>query len=89
MKEFKKLLIEYKSIIDLGYEISSSKDYTPDAMSYDIQGFIDLYYGDFQYESFEEKKEEIKKYLPQLKEAVKHARKYKKWLTSEYNYTFG
>lgn len=81
MKKFKKLLIEYKTIIDLGYDISSSKDYTPDYMTYDYRGFIDMY----DYES----NKELEKYLPQLKEAVKHARKYKKWLTSEYNYTFG
>jgi len=86
MKEFKKLLIEYKTIIDLGYDISSSKDYTPDYMTYDYRGFI---------ETYEELKEEnnqpyfIDIYMPKLRDAVKHARKYKKWLTSEYNYTFG
>jgi len=89
MKEFKKLLIEYKSIIDLGYEISSSKDYTSDYMTYDYRGFIEVI-EDARNPLFTfDLDDQIKKYLPQLKEAVKHARKYKKWLTSEYNYTFG
>jgi hypothetical protein len=85
MKEFKKLLKEYKRIIDLAYWEGTSTDYTPDNMSYDFEGFLDLY----SYESYEEMKEEIKKHLPQLREAVKHAIKYESWLTSKYNYTFG
>jgi hypothetical protein len=85
MEEFNNLLTEYKTIIDLGYDKGSSRDYTPDAMSYDFEGFMELY----GYESYEEMKEEIKKHLPQLREAVKHARKYESWLISEYNYTFG
>jgi len=84
MKEFKKLLKEYKSIIDLGYGEGSSRDYTPDHMTYDFEGFFDLY----SYESYDEMKEEIENHLPQLREALKHARKYKKWLTSKYDYTF-
>lgn len=80
-KLFAKLLKEYSSIIDLGYSEGSSKDYTPDYMTYDYRGFSDVY----NYES----KEELEKLLPQLKQAVAHARKYKSWLKSSYGYTFG
>jgi hypothetical protein len=80
MKEFKKLLKEYKSIIDLGLEYRDP-NYTPDCMTYDYRGFASVY----DYES----KDVIEKHMPKLREALKHARKYKKWLTSEYDYTFG
>ena len=91
MKEFKKLLIEYKTIIDLAYDKGSSRDYTADYMTYDFRGFIEVIEPtlDDGWEFPSDLDDQIKKYMPQLKEAVKHARKYKKWLTSEYKYTFG
>ncbi len=85
MEEFKKLLIEYRTIIDLGYDKGSSRDYTPDYMTVDYRGFIDTY------EELEEENNQpyfIDIYMPKLREAVNHARKYKKWLTSKYDYTF-
>lgn len=87
MEEFKKLLIEYKMIIDLAYDKGSSRDYTADYMTYDFRGFIEIIEHNVHDVQF--MNDQIKEYMPQLKEAVKHARKYKKWLTSEYNYTFG
>ena len=82
---FLKLIKEYRKIIDLGYDKGPSKDYTPDWMWYDCKGFVEIY-NDYQYQVIGI--DDIVHYLPNLKEAVAHARKYRNYLNSSYNYTF-
>ena len=83
---FLKLIKEYRKIIDLGYDKGTSNNYTPDWMWYDCKGFVDIYNNDDL--GGNDRYDDIKYYLPKLKEAVAHARKYRNYLNSSYNYTF-
>ena len=83
---FLKLIKEYRKIIDLGYDKGTSNNYTPDWMWYDCKGFVEIYNNDDL--GGNDRYDDIKYYLPKLKEAVAHARKYRNYLNSSYNYTF-
>lgn len=86
-REYLRLLRRYKDLIQELYEIDFTvpgkafkSDYTPDYMSYDLEGF---------YEIADEDEED---YLPELRKAVKHAKDYVRWVNSrpaKYGYTFG
>ena len=78
-KKYNTLLNEYDALIESLYEICASKDYTPDYMRYDLNGYAEEITTD----------EEIEKYLPHLIDAVKNAKLYYKALTNDYNYIFG
>lgn len=78
IKKYNSLLTEYDALIESIYELSYSRDYTPDYMRNDFQGYLDDVTDD-----------EIEEYLPHLKEAVKHAELYYKALTNDYKYIFG
>jgi hypothetical protein len=75
-KKYLSLLIRYKKAIDKIYESCSSKDYTPDYMSYDYSGFDHL-------------ETDEKEYFNELKNAVNKAELYVKFLNHNYTYTFG
>jgi len=79
IKKYDSLLDRYSKLIQLIYGVTRSGDYTPDYMTYDFNGYRDEITTD----------EQIKEYLPQLKEAVKNAELYYKALTNDYKYIFG
>ena len=78
-KKYNILLNEYDSLIESLYEICPSKDYTPDYMRCDFNGYATEVTTD----------EEIEDYISYLDEAVKNAELYYKALTNNYKYIFG
>lgn len=78
-RRYNTLLNKYDSLIESLYEICPSKDYTPDYMRYDFNGYATEVTTD----------EEIEEYITYLGEAVKNAELYYKALTNKYNYIFG
>lgn len=78
-KIYNTLLNKYDEIIESLYEICPTKDYTPDYMRCDFNGYATEVTTD----------EEIEQYLPYLIEAVQNAELYYKALTNDYNYIFG
>tara|TARA_R100000781_G_scaffold82839_1_gene50991 strand:+ start:42 stop:320 length:279 start_codon:yes stop_codon:yes gene_type:complete len=74
-KDYLKLLERYHLAIENIYLLTSNKDFTPDYMRYDYDGFDDV-------------NTDEKEYIEQLKKAVKKAELYVKYLQNNYKYTF-
>lgn len=78
-KKYNTLLNEYDALIESIYEVTPSRDYTPDYMRYDLNGYVEEVTTD----------EKIEEYLPHLVDAVQNAESYYKALTNDYEYKFG